>query len=263
MADLRVGGSLRDLHPGRHLRHAAHLARHVGGLGAQWLARQEAAVLVALLVVVLALFGFVKIAEELGEGELASLDGWLLRLLRVPGQPHIPIGPSWLVEAAQDITVLGGRTMLVVVTLFAAGYLALERKYGAMWLVAVAVGGGGVISMVMKTVFGRGRPDIVPHLVAVTSPSFPSGHSMLGAIMYLTLGTLLARFATRRRTKVYLLTVALLATFVIGASRVYLGVHYPSDVLAGWCAGLIWALACWLAARYLQYRGTVDRAGRL
>jgi undecaprenyl-diphosphatase len=263
MADLRVGGSLRHLHPGRHLRHAVHLGRHVAGLGAGWLARQEAAVLVALLVVLLAMFGFVKIAEELGEGELAGLDGWLLRLLRVPGQPHTPIGPAWLVEVAQDITVLGGRTMLVAVTLFSAGYLALERKYGAMWLVGAAVGGGGVISMVMKQLFNRGRPDIVPHLIAVTSPSFPSGHSMLGAIMYLTLGALLARFATRRRTKVYLLTVALLTTFVVGSSRVYLGVHYPSDVLAGWCAGLIWALTCWLVARYLQYRGTVDRAGRL
>ena len=219
--------------------------------------------LVALLVVALAMFGFVKIAEELGEGELAGLDEWLLRLLRVPGQPHVPIGPAWLVEVAKDVTVLGGRTMLVAVTLFATGYLALERKYGAMWLVGAAVGGGGAISLAMKDLFARGRPDVVPHLVAVTSPSFPSGHSMLGTIMYLTLGALLARFATRRRTKAYLLTVALLTTFVVGASRVYLGVHYPSDVLAGWCAGLIWALACWLAARYLQYRGTVDRAGRL
>jgi len=263
MADLRASGSPRHLHPGRHLRQAAHLARHVGGLGAQWLARQEAAVLVALLVLILAMFGFVKIAEELGEGELGGLDEWLLRLLRVPGQPHTPIGPAWLVEVAQDITVLGGRTMLVAVTLFSAGYLALARKSGALGLVGGAGGGGGVISIAMKQLFGRGRPDIVPHLVAVTSPSFPSGHSMLGVIMYVTLGALLARFATRRRTKVYLLTVALLAAFVVGASRVYLGVHYPSDVLAGWCAGLIWALACWLVARYLQYRGTVDRAGRL
>jgi len=263
VANLQVGGSLRHSHPGRYLRRALHLVRHAAGIGARWLARQEAAVLVAVLVVLLALFGFVKIAEELGGGELAGLDEWLLRLLRVPGQPHTPIGPAWLVEAAQDITALGGRTMLVAVTLFAIGYLTLERKYGAMWLVAVAVGGGGALSTVMKLLFSRGRPDVVPHLVAVTSSSFPSGHSMLGAIMYITLGALLARFATRRRTKLYLLAVALLAAFVVGASRVYLGVHYPSDVLAGWCAGLIWALTCWLAARYLQYRGTVDRSGRL
>lgn len=219
--------------------------------------------LVALLGVLLALFVFIKIAEELGEGELANLDLWLLRLFRVSGHPHIPIGPPWLIEAAQDITTLGGRTMLLAVILSVVGYLALERKYGAMWLVVVAAGGGGLVSTVMKEVFDRHRPDIVPHLVAVTSPSFPSGHSMLSAILYLTLGALLARFAARRRTKAYLLTVALFATFVIGSSRVYLGVHYPSDVLAGWCAGLIWALLCWLVARYLQRRGTVERSGRL
>jgi undecaprenyl-diphosphatase len=231
--------------------------------GARWLARQEASVLVAALVILLTLFGFIRIAEELGQGELAHLDEWILHLLRVPGDPHTPIGPPWLLEAARDITPLGGRTMLVAVTLFVIGYLALERKYGAMWLVAVATAGGGLLTTGMKDLFGRARPDLVPHLVAVTSPSFPSGHSLLAAVLYLTLGALLARFAVRRHTKVYLLTVALVATFTIGSSRVYLGVHYPSDVLAGWCAGLVWALICWLVARYLQYRGTVDRTGRV
>ena len=219
--------------------------------------------LVALLLVALSLFAFVKIAEELREGELMSFDERLLRLLRAPGDPHVPIGPAWLLEAAQDITMLGGRTILVSVTLFAIGYLALERKYGAMWLVTVAVTGGGVLEVLLKQLFSRDRPDVVPHLVAVTSPSFPSGHSMLGAIMYLTLGALLARFATRRRTRIYLLAVAILATVVVGATRVYLGVHYPSDVFAGWCVGLIWALTCWLVARYLQYRGAVDRTGHV
>ena len=176
--------------------------------------------------------------------------------------PHIPIGPSWLMEAAQDITALGGRTMLLAVTLFAIGYLALEGKHGAMWLVTIAAGGGGLLSTILKHLFGRDRPDVVPHLVAVTSQSFPSGHSMLAAILYLTLGALLARFAARRRTRVYMLTVALFVTFVVGSSRVYLGVHYPTDVLAGWCAGLVWALMCWLVARYLQARGAVEKPGR-
>jgi undecaprenyl-diphosphatase len=258
-----LGHSSRRLRHSRHMRQTMELVRAAASTGARWLARQEAAVLVAVLVVLLAVFGFVKIAEELGEGELGKLDEWLLQLLRVPGQPHVPIGPPWLMEAAQDITVLGGRTMLIAVTLFVTGYLALERKYGAMWLVVVAAGGGGLLSTAMKQLFDRGRPDVVSHLVAVTSPSFPSGHSMLAAILYLTLGALLARFAVRRRTKVYLLTVALFATFVVGSSRAYLGVHYPSDVVAGWCAGLGWALICWLVARYLQYRGTVDRSGRV
>jgi len=236
--------------------------RHIAGTAARWLVRQEASVLVAVLIVVLALFGFVKIVEELGAGELGDFDEWLLNLLRVSGQPHIPIGPAWVMEAAHDITALGGRSILLAVTLFGLGYLALERKYGAAVLVTVAVGGGGLLSTVMKQLFARDRPDVVPHLVAVTSSSFPSGHSMLAAILYLTLGALLARFAARRRTKVYVLTVALLATFLIGSSRVYLGVHYPTDVLAGWCAGLVWALICWLVARYLQDSGAVEKSGR-
>ena len=175
------------------------IARGVVVTSARWLAQQEAAVLVAVLGVLLALLVFLKIAEGLGQGDLANLDLWLLQLLRVPGDPHVPIGPPWLIEAARDITTLGGRTMLLAVILSVVGYLALERKYGAMWLVVVAAGGGGLLSTVMKELFGRTRPDVVPHLVAVTSPSFPSGHSMLAAILYLTLGALLARFATRRR----------------------------------------------------------------
>jgi undecaprenyl-diphosphatase len=260
MADSAHGHSQHRGHS-RRLRRATQNTRDAVLTGARWLGRQEAAVLVAALGVLLAFFGFIKIAEELGKGELAHFDEWLLHLLRVPGHPHSPIGPSWLLEAAQDITPLGGRTMLVAVTLFAIGYLALEHKYGAMWLVGVATAGGGLLSTGMKQLFGRERPDLVPHLVAVTSSSFPSGHSLLAAILYLTLGALLARFAVRRRTKVYLLTVALLATFMIGSSRVYLGVHYPTDVLAGWCAGLVWALSCWLVARYLQARGAVGKTG--
>ena len=259
MADSVHGRSEHRGHS--RLRQATQTTRGAVLTGARWLGQQEAAVLVAALGILLAFIGFIKIAEELGKGELAHFDEWLLHLLRVPGHPHSPIGPSWLLEAAQDITSLGGRTMLVAVTLFAIGYLALERKYGAMWLVGVATAGGGLLSTGMKQLFGRERPDLVPHLVAVTSPSFPSGHSLLAAILYLTLGALLARFAVRRRTKVYLLTVALFATFTIGSSRVYLGVHYPTDVLAGWCAGLAWALSCWLVARYLQARGAVGRTG--
>ena len=260
MAD-SVHGHSRHRGHSRRLRRATQTTRDAILTWARWLGRQEAAVLVAALGILLALFSFIKIAEQLGEGELAHFDEWLLHLLRVPSHPQIPIGPAWLLEVAQDITPLGGRTMLVAVTLFAIGYLALERKYGAMWLVGVATAGGGLLSTGLKQFFGRERPDLVPHLAAVSSLSFPSGHSLLAAVLYLTLGALLARFAARRRTKVYLLTVALFATFMIGSSRVYLGVHYPTDVLAGWCVGLVWALSCWLVARYLQARGAVGKTG--
>src|SRR5260370_17370427 len=156
------------------LRPSAPASRGAVLPGARWLGRQEASVLVAALGILLALFGFIKISEELGEGELAHLDEWVLHLLRVPGDPHTPIGPSWLLEAAQDITPLGGRTMLVAVTLFTIGYLALERKYGAMWLVAVAAPGGGLLTTRMNQPFRREPPGLVPHPTPVPPPTFPT-----------------------------------------------------------------------------------------
>ncbi len=122
----------------------------------------------------------------------------------------------------------------------------------------VAAAGGGLLSVALKQVFARTRPDIVPHLVTVEGLSFPSGHSMAAAVIYLTLGALLARFAARRRIRVYVIAVSLGLTLLIGITRVCLGVHYPTDVLAGWAAGLGWALLCWLVARYLQHRGAVE-----
>jgi undecaprenyl-diphosphatase len=234
------------------------VVRRIATRSFSWIARQEAVVLVTALVMVLALLAFAKVAEEMLEGNTKAFDVWLLQRLRRPESSQVPVGPAWLPGVAHDISALGGPTVLALVIVSVTGYLALERKYGAMWLVAIAAGGGGFLSTAMKLLFSRERPDIVPHLAIVTSPSFPSGHAMLVAVIYLTLGALLARFTGRRRVRAYVLTVALLLTFLVGSSRVYLGVHYPTDVLAGWAVGLAWALSCWLVARYLQRRGTVE-----
>lgn len=126
-------------------------------------------------------------------GDTREFDEWLLRVLRHPGQPTVPIGPPWLMESARDLTVLGSHTILVVMLVLTVGYLALDRKYVAMWFVAVAASGGGLLSTAMKSLIGRERPAVVAHLVSVTSPSFPSGHAMLAAVVFLTLGALLAR----------------------------------------------------------------------
>jgi undecaprenyl-diphosphatase len=228
-----------------------------------WLARQEAIVLLTAFVVVLAVYGFIELAEETREGEMHQFDEWVLRLVRRTDNPALLIGPRWLAEAVTDFTALGGTAVLTTVLLCAIGYLALLPRYGAATLVVIASAGGGLLSVGLKHVFARDRPDIVPHLVTVEGLSFPSGHSMAAAVIYLTLGALLARFAARRRIRVYFMAISLGLTFLIGITRVCLGVHYPTDVLAGWAAGLGWALLCWLVARYLQYRGAVEPPGSL
>jgi undecaprenyl-diphosphatase len=224
----------------------------------RWLLRQEAVVLVAAFFLVVAVYGLIAITSEIREGEMRGFDEWALRLARRADDPARLIGPPWLTESVTEITALGSPTVLTIVLLSAMGYLVLQHRYDAAALVVVASAGGGALSVGLKHLFGRGRPDVVPRLVHVNSLSFPSGHSMEALIIYLTLGALLARFATRRRVRVYVIANALSLTFLIGVTRIGLGVHYPTDVLAGWSAGLAWALLCWLVARYLQYRGAVE-----
>jgi undecaprenyl-diphosphatase len=227
----------------------------------RWLVRQEAVVLLTALVVVLALVGFIALAEEIREGEMRRFDESILRVVRRPDDPARLIGPPWFAEAVTDVTALGSTTVMVIVLLCAVGYLILQHRYDATALVIVAAAGGGLLSVALKQLFGRDRPDIVPHLVTATSLSFPSGHSMVALVIYLTLGALLARFVARRRVRVYVIAISLGLTSIIGMTRICLGVHYPTDVLAGWAVGLAWALSCWLGARYLQYRGAVAPPG--
>jgi len=140
------------------------------------------------------------------------------------------------------------------------GYLWLERRWGLLALVLASTFGGVLITTMLKDVLGRARPTVVPHLVAVTSPSFPSGHSMLSTTVYLTLGALLTRVPADRTTKLYFVLLPSMLTVAIGLSRIYLGVHYPTDVLGGWVGGLVWALACVLVARELEQRRVITPA---
>src|SRR4051812_21440641 len=216
-------------------------------------------VLIAALIVVGGTWLFVVIAAEVKEGDTQQFDDWAIRALRQPDDPATPIGPRWLHEFGRDMTALGGVAVLTMVTAAVAGYLLMVRKYHAMWFVLAATFSGLVLSTVLKWSFNRDRPSLVPHLSEVYTSSFPSGHSMLSAVVYLTLGSLLARLVQHRYLKIYFLVLALLLTFLIGVSRVYMGVHYPTDVPAGWTAGLVWASVCYLAARALQKRGAVER----
>lgn len=216
----------------------------------------------SLLLIAGSLWVFAEIADEVVEGDSREVDEWVLRSLRQPDDLAVPIGPPWLLEMARDLTALGSFVVLLLVTAIVLIFLGMRRRWGAFWLVNVSIVGGAVLSTVLKVFFDRARPDFVPHLATVNSLSFPSGHSMLSAITYLTLGTLLARTTVDRGIKAYFLGTAAFLALVVGLTRVYLGVHFPTDVLAGWCAGTAWALLCGLVARWLQKKGAVEPEGK-
>jgi len=220
-------------------------------------------VLGAVLLIGGALQGFAELADEVEDGETHAFDRAVMLALRDPGDPANPLGPSWVEFLARDLTALGGTAVLVLLTLAALGFLLLSRRWGAAVFLTLSMIGGTVLSSALKSIFDRPRPDLVPHAVEVSSASFPSGHAMLSAVAYLTLGALIAEVMPQPRFRIYLLLWAVFLTLLVGTTRVYLGVHWPTDVLAGWCIGAAWALLCASVAYWMQRRGVIEgsRAG--
>jgi undecaprenyl-diphosphatase len=219
----------------------------------------EPIVLILLAIGAASVWGFIATAEAVFSNETQAFDRWMLSGLRDPANLVDPIGPPWVEEMARDMSALGGFAWITFATLAIAVYLWIDDKARmAIFLLAAVVSGSG-LSMLLKSLFGRPRPDLVPHLSLVSTSSFPSGHSLIAAVVYLTLGSLVASVISNRVLKVYVLSLAVMLTTAVGLSRVYLGVHYPTDVLAGWLAGLVWALVCWLVARQLQIQGQVEK----
>lgn len=222
---------------------------------------QEPAVLLSILLLAGGGWAFVELAENVLEGETRSFDERILLTMRNPADLSDPVGPRWVEELGRDFTALGGLGVMLLLTGTVIGYLLLVHKRRTAALVAVSVGGGLLLSYVLKLGFNRPRPDLVPHISHIYTSSFPSGHAMMAAVTYLTLAALLASVQERRRSKLYLLLMAALLTFLVGVSRIYMGVHWPTDVLAGWTAGAFWALLCWETARWLQRRGRIEQEG--
>ena len=199
-----------------------------------------------LLLVFLALAGVVM------DGDTLAFDTKILRAFRHANDLSKPIGPAWIEPALLDLTALGGPTVLGLLVISVAGFLALQQRYRSAFFILITSSTGIIVGYAMKAVFMRARPTVVPQLRPVAETSFPSGHAMQSAIVFLTLGTLLMRIANGRLTKLYCFGMAMLLTFLVGVSRVYLGVHYPTDVLGGWIVGMLWASICWLAAQYYE-----------
>jgi undecaprenyl-diphosphatase len=215
-------------------------------------------ILIMVLLVAGAAWAFAELADEVMKGDSSGFDQAVLLALRSPTDPAVPLGPRWLQETMRDFTALGGMAVLTMITIAAAGYLVLTGKSRAALDVCVAIGTGILLSNLLKYGFDRPRPDLVPQGSYVYTTSFPSGHSMMSAVVYLTLGALIARVESGIRIKTYVLSVAVFLTVLIGVSRVYLGVHWPTDVLAGWVVGAAWALVWWAITLWLQKRGQVE-----
>jgi undecaprenyl-diphosphatase len=199
------------------------------------------------------LAGFGIIADEVNEGGTMRIDQAVLLALRVPGDPTDPIGPAWLEEAARDITALGSFSVLAILITVVVIHLFLINRTRTAWFLMVSVTGGTIMSSVLKSLFDRPRPDLTG-VARVFTTSFPSGHATISAVVYLTLGALLMEMAETRGQKILYLGSAILLTVIVGLSRVYLGVHYPTDVAAGWLIGASWALVCAMAAHLVRTR---------
>ena len=219
---------------------------------------REFVLLLAVAAVCGGVLTFAGVTDLVSEGELHEMEIRLMRDLRSAEDPSRPIGPPWLERWSREITALGSGAVLSLMTLLVVGYLLIERLYASAVLVMVSVGGGTLLTAGLKRFFERDRPDVVPHLTDALFKSYPSGHSMMSSVVYLTLAVLLARTMRRRRVKIYFVSAALFLSFLVGLSRVYLGVHYPTDVVAGWAGGTAWAVLCWLAAYFLEERGKIE-----
>ena len=228
-----------------------------GLIGKGW--QQVPWTLVGIAVAAIAAWGFIELLDDVLEGDTRAIDEAIILAFRVPGDPTDPIGAPWLEEAVRDVTALGSSPALVIAVLAVFGFLALANAWRPAIFILAASVGGLVVSSVLKEVIDRPRPDLVPHGNLIYTASFPSGHSMMSAVVYLTLAALVTRLIDRNRLKGYALGVAMVLTLLVGVSRVYLGVHWPSDVLAGWAAGAAWALGCWVIARRVGLGGDETR----
>lgn len=213
---------------------------------------------IALLALVAGGAAVTELADDVLAGEYHGIDERILLALRTEADPQDPLGPVWFEEAVRDVTALGGIPIVAFAVLAAMGALLLQRKPRAAAYIAVTVASGVALTFWLKHGVNRPRPDLVAHEARVLTKSFPSGHAATSTLAYLTLGGTIATRMAQIRLKVYAIALSFVLAIAIGMSRVYLGVHWPSDVLAGWIIGLSWAFAAASLASMLSRRGKVE-----
>ncbi|WBH15627.1 phosphatase PAP2 family protein [Sphingomonas radiodurans] len=209
---------------------------------------------IALLALAGAVLVIALLGSTIARGSQFDFDSAIMLGLRIPGDLATPVGPVWLRQAMIDVTALGGGTVLTIVVVLTIGYLLAGRHFLTAALVFGGTVSGSNAVALGKRLVARERPALVDHLVEVSSASFPSGHASNSAIIYLTIALTVMQIVPSRAARWYLFGATIALVTLIGVSRVYLGVHWPSDVLAGWSAGALWALAWWALGSWLRLR---------
>lgn len=203
------------------------------------------------------LLTFAKIAHDVTEGETTAFDTAVLMSGRDRGGNLL--APVWVAEVARDVTALGSITVLTLLVITLVGYFVVaRRRFDAVFLTASALG-GTILGNVVKVSLDRTRPAL-PNTPAVFSASFPSGHATMSAVVFLTIGVILASVDLDRRRETFFMLVAVFLTLLVGVSRVYLGLHYPTDVIAGWCLGSAWVTCCVMVGRLIRPQSVSSRA---
>lgn len=213
-----------------------------------WIGQRERGVLIAFALIFAGIWLTVQLTEVVLEGQSQAFDEGILLSLRNPADTNDPLGPPWVEEIVRDITGLGGTALLTLVIGSVVGLLYMQGNYRQANIVLLSIVGALLLSYFLKDIFDRPRPDLVAHGSNVRTASFPSGHALLATSTYLTLGSLLAQVQDRFRVRAFIIILSVITVLLVGFSRVYLGVHWPSDVIAGWSIGFVWALLCWLAS---------------
>lgn len=201
-----------------------------------------------------------KLASEVVEGDTIAFDKAILIRVRAATEGHDGLRDT-VRQFMLDVTTLGNNGLLTLIALLAVGFLIVAGKKRLGGLLALGITAGAAASGLLKLAYARPRPDVVAHLVDVNTASFPSGHAMNSAVVYLTMAVLLARGQKQRAPRLYIIGVGVMLTLMIGLSRIYLGVHWPTDVLVGWIFGASWAALLAYAGAQLQARGAVEKAG--
>jgi undecaprenyl-diphosphatase len=218
-----------------------------------WLsfAQRETGMVALVLAVGMFLLTFREIAVAVGSGGAHAFDEAVYQALRPTESTEHSLAVAWANIAANDFSAMGSVSVLAFIVVMVCGlFLCLRRRAEAV-LLMVASGGGLALANLLKDLFHQSRPPLSPEAAAGLNASFPSGHAMLSATVYQTLGALIGQFAERRLVRRYVIGVAILLSLMIGLSRIYLGLHWTTDVLGGWCVGAAWALGwravvlCW------------------